>query len=98
MIFNENILTKPSPPAVQNIFPLFEKSTQETSLLKSCIEQKAYLIKIPLKIKTQNKNENRQIKNNRTFSKLFLSNNLASLALLPPARIKLPSILLNWPL
>ena len=32
-----------------------------------------------------------------TFSKLFLSNNLASFAFDPPAKIKLPSILLNWP-
>ena len=33
-----------------------------------------------------------------TFSKLFLSKSLASFALLPPAKIKLPSILLNYPL
>lgn len=32
-----------------------------------------------------------------TFSRLFLSNNLASFELDPPARIRLPSILLNCP-
>ena len=37
-------------------------------------------------------------KNKSTFSKLFLSNNFASFALLPPANIRLPSILLNYPL
>ena len=41
VILSENILTKPSPPAVQNIFPLLEKSTLDTSLLRSWIEQKA---------------------------------------------------------
>lgn len=41
-MFRENILTKPSPPAVQNMFPLLEKSTLETSLLKSWIEQNAF--------------------------------------------------------
>jgi hypothetical protein len=38
------------------------------------------------------------LKRNFTFSKLFLSNNLTSLLLLPPAIIKLPSTLLNCPL
>ena len=41
VMFKPNIRTKPSPPAVQNIFPLFEKSTLDTSLLKSWIEQNA---------------------------------------------------------
>ena len=35
VIFNEKILTRPSPPAVENMFPLFEKSTLETSFERS---------------------------------------------------------------
>lgn len=77
-MFRENSRTRPSPPAVQNMLPLLEKSTLETSLLRSWMEQKAYY-------------------NHQTFSRLFLSKSLASFALLPPARMRLPSILLNWP-
>ncbi len=64
MIFNENILTKPSPPAVQNIFPLFEKSTLETSLLKSCIEQNAFSIINPKKKLKNQKPQKHQIPKN----------------------------------
>jgi hypothetical protein len=39
-----NILTRPSPPPIQNYEPLLEKSTDEISFEISWIEQNALLI------------------------------------------------------